>query len=172
MVDGIQETGFTGIEYLPAVVNGATGSCQAVYESNKHRLYALAFWMTGNELQAEEVLEQTFTRAFLQAELPTEEMLDRALLAEIREFSPLGTLTLDHQPCAEVLNVRGNVKRCDLERAILQVPATERLIYLMHDGESYSHTRIAHTLGISEQDSRRGLHQGRLQLRSLLAGSR
>lgn len=172
MVNGIHEAGFTGVEYLSAVVNGATGSCQAVYESNKHRLYALAFWMTGNELQAEEVLERTFMRAFLQAEFPSEETLDRALLAEIREFSPVGALTLDHQPCAEVLSVRRNVKRCDLERAVLQLPATERLIYLMHDGEGYSHARIASTLGISEQDSRQGLHQGRLELRSLLAGSR
>jgi RNA polymerase sigma-70 factor (ECF subfamily) len=171
MVNGIQETGFTGFEHISAVVAGA-GNCQAVYDTNKDRIYALAFWMTGNELQAEEVLERAFVRAFLQGELPGEEMLDRALLAEIREFAPVGTLTLDHQQCSEVLSVRGNVKRFDLERAVLQVPATERLIYLMHDGEGYSHARIARTLGISEQDSRRGLHQGRLEMRSLLAGSR
>jgi RNA polymerase sigma-70 factor (ECF subfamily) len=172
MVNGIQQTGFSGFDHLPAVVNRPAGSYRAIYDANKDRIYALAFWMTGNELLAEAVLEQTFVRAFRKTGLPSEEMLDRALLAEIRKVSPLGTLTLDHKPCSEVLNVRGNVKRVELERAVLQLPATERLIYLMHDGEGYSHARIARTLGINQQDSRRGLHQGRLELRSLLAGSR
>jgi len=169
-MQGIQQTSFTGFEYPSAVVQ--SGSSQAVYSANKNRLYALAFWMTGNELQAEVVLERVFVRAFRQTAVPSEEMLDCTLVAEIRELLPLGMLTLDHQECSEVLNVRGNTKRVDLERAVLQLPATERLIYLMHDGEGYSHARIARTLGITEQDSRRGLHQGRLELRSLLARSR
>jgi RNA polymerase sigma-70 factor (ECF subfamily) len=68
-----------------------------------------------------------------------------------------------------VLAVRRHVKRVDLERAVVKLPATERLIYLLHDGEGYAHERIAFTLGISEDDSRRGLHQARLGLRTLLA---
>jgi len=170
MMQGIQQTSFTGLEYPSAVVQ--SGSRHAIYSANKNRLYALAFWMTGNELEAEVVLEQVFVSAFQQADRPSEEMLDCALVAEIRQLLPLGTLTLSHQECSEVLNVRGNVKRCELERAVLELPATERLIYLMHDGEGYSHSRIARTLGISEPDSRRGLHQGRLELRTLLALSR
>jgi len=51
----------------------------------------------------------------------------------------------------------------------VKLPPTERLIYLLHDGEGYGHERIAFTLGISEEGSRFGLHQARLGLRTLLA---
>jgi RNA polymerase sigma-70 factor (ECF subfamily) len=96
-------------------------------------------------------------------------MVDCALLEEIRQLVPVGALTLNQGTCSEVLSVRRNVKRVDLERAVVKLPATERLIYLLHDGEGYDHERIAFTLGITEDDSRRGLHQARLGLRTLLA---
>ena len=38
-----------------------------------------------------------------------------------------------------------------------------------HDVEAYDHSRIARTLGVSEQESQFGLHQARLRLRQLLA---
>ena len=59
----------------------------------------------------------------------------------------------------ETVGIRGNVKRVDLERAVVQLPATERLIFLLHDVESYDHAHIARTLGIAEQESQTGLHQ-------------
>ena len=39
----------------------------------------------------------------------------------------------------------------------------------MHDAENYDHARIARTLGLTEDESRRGLHQARLRMRELLA---
>jgi DNA-directed RNA polymerase specialized sigma24 family protein len=68
----------------------------------------------------------------------------------------------------EVSAIRHNTKRVDLERAIVQLPHTERMIFCMHDGDAYDHARIARTLGISEDDSRRGLHQARLRIRELV----
>ena len=171
-MQGMEETRFTGFEHFSAVAPELVASRESVYNAHQNRLYAFAFWMTGNELQAEELMERTFVRAFLEAAIPTQEMLDRALVAEVQSFTPLGMLTLNQQGTSEVLNVRGNVKRCELERAVLQLPATERLIYLMHDGDGYSHAQVASTLAISERDSRRGLHQARLELRSLLAQAR
>jgi len=48
------------------------------------------------------------------------------------------------------------------------LPHTERMIFCMHDGDAYDHARIARTLGISEADSRQGLHQARLRIRELV----
>jgi DNA-directed RNA polymerase specialized sigma24 family protein len=59
--------------------------------------------------------------------------------------------------------------RVDLERAVVQLPNTERMIFLMHDVERYDHTRIASLLKISLQSSIEGLHQARLRMRELLA---
>jgi len=171
MFNGIQGEKFTGLAAAFATELGkeTIESYQAIYASNQHRVYALAFWMTDNELEAEQVMERAFLRVFSITSSPTEEMVDCALLEEIRQLVPVGALTLNQGTCSEVLSVRRNVKRVDLERAVVKLPATERLIYLLHDGEGYDHEHIAFTLGITEDDSRHGLHQARLGLRTLLA---
>ena len=61
------------------------------------------------------------------------------------------------------------MKRVHLELAVVQLPATEKLIYLMHDGEGYGHSRIAQALSISVLESKEGLHQARLKIRELVA---
>jgi RNA polymerase sigma-70 factor (ECF subfamily) len=168
-VQGEELTGLAAAAYVTEFGKETIESYQAVYACNEHRIYALAFWMTDNELEAEQVMERAFLRAFSITSAPTEEMIDCALLEEIRQLVPIGRLTLKHGPCSEVLSVRYNVKRVDLERAVVKLPATERLIYLLHDGEGYEHERIASTLGITADDSRNGLRQARLGLRALLA---
>ncbi len=171
MFNSIQGEKFTGLAsaYVTELGKETMESYQAIYACNRHRVYALAFWMTDNELEAEQLMERAFLHVFSFSSSPTEEMIDFALVEEIRRLVPVGVLTLKHGPCSEVLSVRHNVKRVDLERAVVKLPATERLIYLLHDGEGYGHKRIACTLDITEDESRRGLHQARLGLRALLA---
>jgi RNA polymerase sigma-70 factor (ECF subfamily) len=65
--------------------------------------------------------------------------------------------------------VRRNTLRVELERAVMQLPSTEKLIFLMHDAEGYEHDRVARLLNLTEDDSRRAVHQARLRLRELLA---
>ena len=84
---------------------------------------------------------------------------------------PLGILTLNCAPAERVLSVRRNTLRVELERAVIQLPPTEKMIFLMHDVESYDHARIGRALGLSEEESRSGLHQARLRLRELLTKS-
>jgi len=153
----------------PMAILESTTDYREIYERNRHRVYSLAFWMTDNELAAEELMVSAFLRAFSKEASPLAEDLDRALLAELREIMPVGHLTVRCAPSERTLSVRSNIKRCNLERAVVQLPATERLIFLMHDVEQYDHTRIAVTLGLTEQESRSGLHQARLRLRELLA---
>jgi RNA polymerase sigma-70 factor, ECF subfamily len=166
----LQETnlfGFAGC--VTAVPRGITRACSLVYEQNRRRVYALAFWMTDNELEAEELMTKTFSRAFAKYGAPAPEEIDCALIAEARQRMPLGALTLDCPPCDESLGVRRNTLRVDLERAVVQLPNTERMIFLMHDVENYNHARIARILGLTENESRCGLHQARLRIRELLA---
>jgi RNA polymerase sigma-70 factor (ECF subfamily) len=154
---------------LPTVVPVRSEVYEAVYQENRHRIYAMAFWMTDNEMAAEELMRNVFLRAFASNAEPTAEMLDRALMTEVRELMPVGVLTLDEGICTAAPSVRRNVLRTDLERAVVQLPATERMIFLMHDVEGYDHERIARTIGLEEDESVQGLHQARLRLRNLLA---
>lgn len=154
---------------LPVLFSPTAESYSKIYERNRHRVYSLAFWMTDNELSAEELMTQAFCRAFAGNANATADDIDCALIDELREYMPLGTLTLKCSPCDRVLAVRRNTLRVELERAVVQLPGTEKLIFLMHDVERYDHTRIARLLGLTEDESRIGLHQARLRLRELLA---
>jgi DNA-directed RNA polymerase specialized sigma24 family protein len=166
----IQEAKMSGLAaYMPAVLQPSVESTSAIYEQNRHRIYSLAFWMTDHELAAEELMTHTFCRAFARTDAASVEDIDRALIAELREYLPLGTLTLRCAPCTTVLSVRKNTLRVDLERAVVQLPATEKMIFLLHDVEGYDHARIARLLSITEDGSRYGLHQARLRMRELLA---
>ena len=156
-------------QYLPTLFQTKVDRCHEIYELNRHRVYSLAFWMTDNELVAEELMIQTFSRAFAAASEPSAEDIDRALLAELHEYVDFRPLSLQCAPAARVLSVRRNTRRVDLERAVVQLPATEKMIFLMHDVERYDHVRIAGLLGITEDDSCQGLHQARLRVRELLA---
>jgi DNA-directed RNA polymerase specialized sigma24 family protein len=171
MAAGIREAKLSG---FPAYISKSKPEArvqayQEAFEENRHRVYSLAFWMTDNEPAAEELMVNTFCRAFaFNSDLDCESV-DRAFIAEIRELMPLGSLTLQCDACSEVINLRRNRKRVDLERAVVQLPATERLIFLLHDIERYDHSRTSRLLGLSEQETACGLHQARLRLRELLA---
>ena len=154
---------------LVPAVESRTANYDEIYEEHRHRIYSLAFWMTDNELAAEQLAGNTFLRAFAASARPSTEQIDQALLAEIREITVVGTLTLNVGVSPETKSVRGNVKRVHLERAVVQLPKTESIIFLMHDVEGYDHGRIARIVGLTEDQSRNGLHQARLRMRELLA---
>lgn len=166
-MENTQQVKLTGLApFIPAV---STESIDKVYERNRHRVYSLAFWMTDNELVAEEILGTVFQRAFAITDAPSDEMIDHVLIAELRQSTVIGPVTLNCAVVENVENVRRNTKRIHLERAIVQLPATERMLFCMHDGEGYSHERIARTLGVSVKDSKLGLHQARLRIRELVS---
>jgi RNA polymerase sigma-70 factor, ECF subfamily len=139
-----------------------------IYNSNCHRIYSLAFWMTDHEQVAEQIAPNAFLRAFKSFSSPSPEQIDQAFLTEVREIVSVDGLTLRCQGAAGK-SLRGNVKRIHLERAVVQLPSVEKLIFLLHDVEGYEHPRIARLLGITEDDCQVGLHQARLRVRELVA---
>jgi len=154
--------------FTPEVIVG-TAKRKEAFESNRHRVYAIAYWMTGNELAAEDLMADAFSAAFAEGSFPTTEEVDRALVAELHKTFDIPIFTLDCTLCTGIRNVRKNVLRTDLECAVFALPPTEKLIFLMHDLEGYDHDHVARLVGITERESRLALHQARLRLRELLA---
>jgi RNA polymerase sigma-70 factor (ECF subfamily) len=144
------------------------------YESHRHRVFALAFYMTGGEIEAEEILGNTFVRAFRQTEEPSGEQVDRSLITELQEhveFEPVQEAPAPQAPStAENLQQR-NVKRPDLEAALVHLPATERLVFLLRDVEGYPADRVAGALEITPQAVNIALLRARLKLREVLAAT-
>jgi RNA polymerase sigma-70 factor, ECF subfamily len=140
-----------------------------IYNQHCHRIYSLAFYVTDNELTAEQLATNTFLRAFAASGTPSADRVDQAFLSEVRELMPVGLLTLKNAITSDATNIRGNIKRVHLERAVVQLPATEKLVFLWHDVDGYEHSSIARLLGISEQDSALALHEARMRIRQLVA---
>lgn len=170
MARALDQAKITGLAaHFPATAEQSLARYEKAYEEHRHHVYALAFWMTDNEMAAEQICSSVFERAFSKESNPSGETVDRLLLSEIRDLMPIGVLRLNLEATSNAVLSRGNVKRVELERAVVQLPPTERMIFLLHDVEAYDHARIARTLGVSEQESQFGLHQARLRLRQLLA---
>ena len=142
-----------------------------VYDSHHHRAYALAYYMTGNELAAEDLLARCFTRAFVDKEVPDGGDVDRSLLEELRTDGVLGELEMSRMPEAGAgLQAGANILRTDIEEALGELPSAERLIFLLSDVEGYRAAAIAELLGRPEAEIARSLMAARLRLRQALAG--
>lgn len=148
-----------------------------IYESHRHRAFALAYYMTGNELEAERILTGTFTRAFLADPEPDGQAVDAALLHELRQRTHLrldSPVAPHYHPCnpADSAALDGrSVKRTDLEEALWSLPPVERFLFLLRDVEGYTPAAIAQLLHMPEPQVQRGLLAARLRLRRILAES-
>jgi RNA polymerase sigma factor (sigma-70 family) len=149
-----------------------------IYDSHRHRTFALAYYMTGNELEAEQILTSTFVRAFCAGGEPNAHQVDSALLEELRERGCLrpdpdapadDASSISPEPAASLAD--HNVKRTDLEEAMRSLPAADRLLFLLRDVEGYSSAAIAQLLEMPEPQVQRGLMTARLRLRRILAGA-
>ena len=69
------------------------------------------------------------------------------------------------------LNLTGAIDRLALERAVGELPAGYRLIFVLHDIEGYEHNEIASMLDCSIGNSKSQLHKARLKLRDALRAS-
>jgi hypothetical protein len=127
--------------------------------------------MTDNEMTAEDISSTVFTRTFSRAVSTPEAVvasIDANLVSALRELMPIGLLSLE----TSITNSKpivGNTKRIHLERAVVQVPATERLAFLLHDVENYDHARIANMIGITEDESRVAVCNARILVRELVS---
>lgn len=143
-----------------------------VYESHRHRVFSVAYYMTGSELDAEEILRSTFIRAFRSVEEPDAAVVDTALLDQLRELAVLQQDEPLPAPYTGQLPAHGNILRAELEEAIRYLPSTERLIFLMMDVEGYSAHRVAELLGMTDSAVLRAALTARLRLRVELAAMR
>jgi len=141
-----------------------------VFESHRHHIFSVAYYMTGDEREAEAILQSTFIDAFEKETEPTIATLDEALLTQFHRrisLEPVPAATADGDGLAN-----RNVRRTDLEEAVWQMPARERLCFLLRDVEGYDTARIAGLLHSSEGEVQRTLFSGRLRMRSLLREQR
>ena len=158
---------------------GDVDAFEIVYRAHAARIYALCRRMTGDDLQARDLVQDVFVRAWER-------------LTTFREQSAFGTwlhrlgvnVVLEHLRSRKRDDTRhvdagewiagpGSMSdrldaRMDLDAALTRLPAGPRTVFLLHDIEGYSHDEIAQMTGIASGTARAQLWRARRALMGML----
>jgi DNA-directed RNA polymerase specialized sigma24 family protein len=140
-----------------------------VWESHRHRVFSVSYYMTGNEVEAEDLLRDTFISAFGKAEEPDQAVVDAALVDHLTARLPFAESASMPVPVSTGTAGRSNILRADLELAIRCLPPAERLVFLLMDVEGYPASRIAALLRMRDSEVTRTAIVARMRLRHELA---
>jgi RNA polymerase sigma-70 factor (ECF subfamily) len=159
-----------------------------LYALHKRRIYSLCLRMVGNVAEAEDLTQEAFLQlhrkiATFRGDSAFSTWLHRlainVVLMQLRKKG-LSLISLDEamEPTPEEgpsrsfgapdLALTGTIDRLVLERAIADLPAGYRLIFILHDVEGFEHNEIASMLDCSIGNSKSQLHKARLKLRDAL----
>ncbi len=161
-----------------------------LYALHKRRIYSLCLRMVGNVAEAEDLTQEAFLQLYrkigtFRGDSAFSTWLHRlainVVLMQLRKKG-LQLISMDEamEPTLEEGPGRsfgapdpalsGTIDRLALERAIAELPAGYRLIFILHDVEGFEHNEIASMLECSIGNSKSQLHKARLKLRSALHG--
>ena len=162
-----------------------------LYAIHKRRIYSLCLRMVGNAAEAEDLTQEAFLQlhrkiATFRGDSAFSTWMHRlainVVLMHLRKKG-LPQVSLDEamEPGHEEgpgrsfgapdLSLSGSIDRLALERAVAELPAGYRLIFVLHDVEGYEHNEIAGMLDCSIGNSKSQLHKARLKLREALRTS-
>jgi RNA polymerase sigma-70 factor (ECF subfamily) len=174
-----------------ALARAQAGDHQAfseLYSLHKRRIYSLCLRMVGNTAEAEDLTQEAFLQLYrkiatFRGDSAFSTWLHRlainVVLMQLRKKG-LAVISLDEamEPAQEEragrsfgapdITLAGAIDRMALERAVENLPAGYRLIFVLHDIEGFEHNEIASMLDCSIGNSKSQLHKARLKLRDAL----
>jgi RNA polymerase sigma factor (sigma-70 family) len=162
-------------------------SWEEVVDLHSARVYRLAYRLTGNRADAEDLTQEVFVRVFRSLDtfmpgqieawlhrITTNLFLDQARRRARLRFDPVGELAdgrydaaASHAEPGERLV--GGVFDGDVEAALAALAPEFRAAVVLCDIEGLSYEEIADVLGVKMGTVRSRIHRGRAQLRRALA---
>lgn len=164
------------------VALAASGDAEAferLYRRHVARVHALARWLLGDD-EVDDAVQEVFIRVwqklgtFAGNSAFTTWLHRVAVNLILRRRQNRGTRRRRFvEADDEMLVVTAPASRPDLrvaiERAVDQLPAGAREVFVLHDMEGYKHEEISGMLGVDPGTSRSQLHRARMLLRKHLA---
>ena len=162
-----------------------------LFYTHKARVYSLCLRMTNNTAEAEDLTQDAFLQVFrklatFRGDSALSTWLYRvAVNTVLMHFRKKGLrqVSLDEPSSQDTRMVKreygnmdeqlsGSVDRITLARAMKELPAGYRTIFLLHEIKGYEHQEIARLLRCSVGNSKSQLHKAKLKMRELLARTR
>ena len=156
-----------------------------IVDAHSDRVFRLAYRLTGNRADAEDLTQDVFVKVFRSADtfrpgsfegwlhrVTTNAFLDRARRRSRIRFDPLpdsAAATLRSRIPAPDLQVLDTVFDADVERALASLAPQMRAAVVLCDVEGLTYEEIADLLGLKLGTVRSRIHRGRAQLRRALA---
>ena len=160
-------------------------SWEDIVRAHSARVYRLAYRLTGNQHDAEDLTQEVFVRVFrsLSSYTPgtfegwlhritTNLFLDGARRRQRIRFEGLGDEVAQRLPGTELSPAQAWDERHldgDIQAALAALPPDYRAAVVLCDIEGFSYEEIAATLGVKLGTVRSRIHRGRAQLRAALA---
>ena len=158
-------------------VRGDGAAFERLYRAHVARVYGLARWMLGGH-EVDDAVQEIFIRAWEKLETFSGQAafgtwLHRVAVNHLlRKRQRRAIHEARHTGDAGAVMVRAPASRPDLrvalERAVDQLPAGAREVFVLHDVEGYKHEEIATMLSVDPGTSRSQLHRARMLLRKHL----
>ena len=160
---------------------GDAEAFEVLYRAHAPRVYAVCLRMSGDAVQARELLQDVFVKAWEKLSAFRGDsafgswvhriavntvLMDRRLAAR-RAEDRLEDAGGDERPLPE--RAAGDpTQAVDLERAIAALPPMARQVLVLHDIEGFDHAEVGGLLGIAEGTSKAHLFRARRLLRKAL----
>jgi RNA polymerase sigma-70 factor, ECF subfamily len=167
---------------------GDSDAFAELFNAHKARIFSLCLRMTNNAAEAEDLTQDAFMQVFrklssFRGDSALSTWLHRiAVNTVLMHFRKkvLRHVSLDERSDGEGRTVRrecggkdgrlsGTINRLALIRALEELPAGYRMIFLLHEVHGHEHQEIAALLGCSVGNSKSQLHKAKRNIRRILA---
>jgi len=159
-----------------------TGDSRAqykLYQLYSKAMYNVCMRMMNNREDAEDMLQESFTEAFLKLDTFRYEATFGAWLKKIMVNRCINNLkrrnpeisTVDDLTCYDQEEVQFKDNELDVKRilkALEKLPDGYRVVFSLYLLEGYDHGEISHIMGITESTSKTQLHRAKAKLKELL----
>jgi len=179
------------LDLVQRAQKGDADAFASLFYAHKPRIYSVCLRMTNNTAEAEDLTQDAFLQVFrklatFRGDSALSTWLYRiavnTVLMHFRKKA-LRQISLDEPYNQDARLIRreygsqddrlsGSVDRIALTRAIRELPAGYRTIFLLHEVEGYEHQEIAQLLDCSVGNSKSQLHKAKLRIRELLGHAR
>jgi len=146
---------------IQSAQHGNNAALEQLFEMNMGRIYALSLRLIGNKPEAEKLTATVFISAWKNIKFIRADTLFANWLMSLAVYNSLEELRKKQDEKSQ--KAAGKMKKNDddeelhvkdpLEREILKLPETERLVIVLNKIENYTLDEVSDLLGISKQET-------------------